>query len=76
MVNKKTLQILLVIALIAIAWALGYGTKKSDCKKLQAEIEQLEESNNFKRTLIRAYENYVDTDEGYEVIDSLYRSQL
>ena len=48
----------------------------------KAEIEQLKKSNEFKHELIRAYEDYYDADgdstsySKWQVIDSLYRSQI
>ena len=71
---------LFIVGLLLIVNGLrGYSSKMN---RFKAEIEQLKESNDFKRELIRAYEVYYDADgdstsyDKWQVIDSLYRSQI
>lgn len=71
---------LFIIGLLLIFMGLrGYSSKINGFK---AEIEQLKKSNEFKHELIRAYEDYYNADgdstsySKWQVIDSLYRSQI
>ena len=71
---KTLCQIIAVVIILMVCVCVDLKIKR-----LKAENTALVESNNFKRELIRAYEDCYDADSAHQswaVIDSLYRSQI